>query len=95
MAVAPATGGQGGDPVAWVTTGEDLVPVNLSSFSVGTALTVGHLAEAVAIGGDVSTAWVAGQDGTVTPVDLTTGARGASIYVGGRPSAIIIPAPRH
>jgi len=94
-AMAVAVGGHGGAPIAWVTTGVDLVPVNFSSFTVGAALTVGHLAEAVAISGDVSTAWVAGQDGTVTPVDLATGARGAPIYVGGRPSAIIIPSPLH
>jgi YVTN family beta-propeller protein len=96
VAATAAAGAAGAAaPIAWVATGEDLVPVNLSSFSVGPALAVGHLAEAVAIGADVSTAWVAGQDGTVTPVDLATGVRGASIYVGGRPSAIIIPSPRH
>jgi hyaluronoglucosaminidase len=94
-ATATAAGDGAGAAIAWITTGEDLVPVNLSSFSVGPALAVGHLAEAVAIGGDHSTAWVAGQDGTVTPVDLATGVKGASIYVGGRPSAIIIPPPLH
>ena len=63
--------------------------------SAGTPLAVGHLAEAVAVTQDGTTAWVAGQDATLTPVDLTTGARGPSIYVGGRPEAIVIPPPRH
>jgi YVTN family beta-propeller protein len=93
--VAVTTSGPGSAPTAWVTTGLDLVPLNLTTFTVGTPVVVGHLAEAVAISGDGRTAWVAGQDATVTPVDLSTGTRGPSIYVGGRPAAIVIPPPRH
>jgi hypothetical protein len=55
---------------------------------------VGHLAEAVALADGGTSAWVAGQDATLTPVDLSTGAAGASIFVGGRPAALVIPAPR-
>jgi YVTN family beta-propeller protein len=99
--LALTTGGHGGSPVAWVTAGVDLVPVELSNLSlllplsVGAPLPVGHLAEALAITPDGTTAWVAGQDATLTPVDLATGVRGPSIYVGGRPAAVVIPPPRH
>jgi hyaluronoglucosaminidase len=110
--------GPGGHPTAWVTTGTDLVPVDLTLRKTGAPVDVGHLAEAVAIGPDGTTAWVAGQDATVTPVDLalapaaTTAATtptattptattptptptvGKSIYVGGRPEAIVIAPPR-
>jgi DNA-binding beta-propeller fold protein YncE len=78
-----------------VTTGSDLVPVNLTAFTAGTAVPVGHLAEALAITADGTTGWVADQDARVTPVDLAAGTVGRSIYVGGRPAAIVIPPPRH
>ncbi len=93
--------GPGGSPTAWVTAGTDLVPLKLSNLSLllplsaGPPLPVGHLAEAVAFTADGTTAWVAGQDATLTPVDLTTGVAGPSIYVGGRPAAVVIPLPRH
>jgi hyaluronoglucosaminidase len=99
--LAVTSSGPGGSPTAWVTAGVDLVPLKLSNLSlllplsVGTPLPVGHLAEAVAVTADGATAWVAGQDATLTPVDLTTGVRGRSIDVGGRPAAVVIPPARH
>jgi DNA-binding beta-propeller fold protein YncE len=93
-AVAVAAAGPSSGPTAWVTTGSDLVPLNLTSFSAGPALPVGHLAEAVALTADGATAWVADQDARITPVDLATGRAGRSIFVGGRPAAIVIPPAR-
>jgi len=60
---------------------------------VGTPVAVGHLAEALAVAAGGHTAWVAGQDATVTPVDLATGHRGRSVAVQGRPSAIATAPP--
>jgi len=39
-----------------------------------------------------TTAWVALQDGTLAPVDLASGHVGTAVHVGGRPSAVAIPA---
>jgi hypothetical protein len=50
-----------------------------------------HLGEAVALEG-TTTAWVALQNGTLTPVDLASGHVGSAVHVGGRPSAVAIPA---
>lgn len=80
--------------VAWVTTGAGLVPVNLDSVTAGPAIRLAKVAEAVALSHNGRTAWVADQDGSVTPVALSSGRVGRAIYVGGRPSAIVIPAPR-
>jgi YVTN family beta-propeller protein len=93
--LAVSATGPSGVPTAWVTTGETLVPVNLASFTVGSPLSLGHVAEAVAIAPDGTTAWVAAEDATVIPVDLSTGRPAHAIFVGGRPSAIVIPPPRH
>jgi hyaluronoglucosaminidase len=93
VAVTPT--GPSGAPTAWVTTGTELVPVNITTLATGFPLSVGHLAEAVAVSTDGTTAWVADQDALVTPLDLSTGKAGPSIYVGGRPAAIVIPPPRH
>jgi hyaluronoglucosaminidase len=100
-ALAVTATGPGGAPTAWVAAGDDLVPLKLSNLSLalplsaGAPVPVGHLAEALAIAADGTTAWVAGQDATLTPVDLTTGVKGHSIAVGGRPAAVVIPPPRH
>jgi hypothetical protein len=88
-----AAGGPGTGPTAWVTTGEKIVPVDLTSLKVGPPVAVGHLAEAIAVSGGTS-AWVAGQDATVTAVDLSTGALAPPVSVGGRPAAIVIAPPR-
>jgi DNA-binding beta-propeller fold protein YncE len=93
--LAVTASGPAGAPTAWVTTGTNLVPLNLATSAVGSPVSVGHLAEALAVTADGTTAWVAGQDATLTPVDLATGTRGRSLYVGGRPSAVVIPAARH
>jgi len=93
-ALAVTASGPGGASTAWVATGTDLVPLDLSTLAVGPPLPVGHLAEAVAIAADGTTAWVAGQDGTLTSIDLATGAGGRTVDVGGRPSAVVIPPVR-
>ncbi len=81
---------------AWVSGGRSLVAVSFTARPVvGRAIPVGHLAEAVAIASDGTTAWVADSDPYVTAVDLTTGRVLESVRVGGRPSAIAIPPPIH
>ncbi len=83
---------------AWVSGGNSLVPIDLDTLTRGPAIDVGHIAEAVAISNDGRSAWVADQNGTVVSVALASGATGRPIFVGGRPSAIVIPprrAPAH
>jgi hypothetical protein len=92
IATEDSTGGVG--PLAWVTGGTSLVSVSFDQKRVvGRALAVGQLVEAVAIGPGSSTAWVADEDPYVTEVNLVTGSDMASVPVGGRPSAIVVPAP--
>jgi YVTN family beta-propeller protein len=99
--VAVAGTGPSGTPTAWVASGTNLVPVNLpvlasaGSSPVGRPVAVGHLAEAVAVNSSGTRAWVAGQDATVTAVNLSTAVVSRSLFVGGRPEAIVIPPPRH
>jgi hyaluronoglucosaminidase len=88
------TGVAESDATAWVSVGSSLVPITLSTMTAGPAIAVGHVAQAVALGPGATTAWVAGVDGTVTPVDLRTGRARRAIHVGGKPSAILIPRAR-
>jgi YVTN family beta-propeller protein len=78
----------------WVSVGSSLIPITLSTLTAGPAIAVGHVAQGVALGPGGTTAWVAGVDGTVTPVDLGTGRARRAIHVGGKPSAILIPPAR-
>lgn len=73
---------------AWVTGGGALVPINLTTMTVGTPVVIGHPAEAVALTAGGRQALVADQDARVTVVDLRSGRVVATTYVGGRPSAI-------
>lgn len=75
---------------AWVTGGDSLVPVDLATMTAGTALAVGHPAEAVALTANGTLAWVAGTDGTLTELDLATGRVLHTVHVGGRPSAVLV-----
>lgn len=98
IAIAPTSIATDGS-VAWASGGTSLVPVSFDSGSVsgsapgtaGSAVNVGRLVEAVAIRG--SDAWVADQGPAVTEVDLIDGRVLRTIDVGGRPSAIVVPAP--
>jgi YVTN family beta-propeller protein len=79
---------------AWASGGTSLVPISFAARAVsGNPVNVGRLVEGVAISG--SDAWVADQGPYVTEVDLTDGKVVTSVQVGGRPSAIVIPAPLH
>jgi len=93
-AIAVASGAGAGRGVAWVSVGSSLVGVDLSTMTVSARWDVHHEAEAVALTTGGRVAWVAGQDGTVTSVDVTTGRTSHTIVVGGRPSAIAIPPRR-
>ncbi len=91
-----AGAGAGTGTVAWVSGGTSLVSVSFAaSPAVGHEIPIGHLAEAVAIAHDGTTAWVADNDPYVTAVDLVNGRVLRSVRVGGRPSAIVIPPPIH
>jgi YVTN family beta-propeller protein len=87
------------DGTAWVVGGNTLTPLTGSTgsattapaFTAGSPLALPHVGEAVALQG-TTTAWVALQDGTLAPVDLASGHAGAAVHVGGRPSAVVIPA---
>ena len=92
-AIAISSISPAGGAAAWVAVGASLVPVSLSALTPGASLVVGHIAEAVAVTADGRTAWVAGEDGAITPVDLSTGRAGTGTRVGGRPSAIAIAPP--
>jgi hyaluronoglucosaminidase len=94
IATDPDPGSSG--PVAWISGGSSLVAVSFTDLDViGEPLAVGHLAEAVAITANGSTAWVADGDPYVTEIDLITGRAIKSVPVGGRPSAIVIPPALH
>jgi YVTN family beta-propeller protein len=84
-----------GDAAAWVAVGASLVPVALTTWAPGAPVAVGHIAEALALADGGRTAWVAGQDGAVLPVDLSTGRTGRAAHVLGRPSAIAVAPPSH
>jgi YVTN family beta-propeller protein len=92
-AIAISSISPAGGAAAWVAVGASLVPVSLSALTRGTSVVVGHIAEAVAVTADGHTAWVAGEDGAITPVDLSTGRAETGTRVGGRPSAIAIAPP--
>jgi len=81
-------------PIAWVSGGSSLVAVSFADDEVvGDPLAVGHLAEAVAVTADGTTAWVADEDPYVTEINLVTRRVVASVFVGGKPEAIVIPPP--
>ena len=61
------------------------------AFTAGTPLALPHVGEAVVLQG-TGTAWVALQNGTLAPVGLASGHVGSAVHVGGRPSAVVIPA---
>jgi hypothetical protein len=56
--------------------------------TTGAPLALPHIAEAIALSNGGRTAWVAGQDGTITPVNLSTGRPGPGTHLQGRPFAI-------
>jgi hypothetical protein len=78
----------------WVAVGSSVVGIDPASSSVSVTIPVHHVAEAVALDHRGDIAYVAGLDGTVTPVHLSSGTSGRAVSVGGRPSAIVVPAPR-
>jgi len=75
---------------AWVTGGGALVPINLTTMTVGSPVAIGHPAEAVALTAGGHRAVIADQDARVTIVDLPEGRIVATTFVGGRPSAILV-----
>jgi YVTN family beta-propeller protein len=92
-AVAVSSISPNGGPTAWVAVGVSLVPVSLARMSTGAPVKVGHIAGAMVLADGGHTAWVAGEDGAITPVDLASGLVGRATHVHGRPSAIAIAPP--
>jgi len=83
----------GSPATAWVAVGTTLVPLTLAGITLGgpgTPVAVGHVVEDVALARGDTEAWAAGLDGTLTPVDLTSGRTGRAVHVGGRPSAVAV-----
>jgi len=85
IAVAP------GGTSAWIVDGASLTPFDPGALTLGTPMALPDVAEAVALQG-TGRAWVALQDGAVVGVALLRGVVGHLVHVGGRPSAIVIPA---
>lgn len=77
---------------AWVSAGNQLVPVDLATDHIGSPVPVGTTAQAVALAGGGGTAWVAGGNGTLIRVDLRRGVVAGRVGLGGRPSAVVIAA---
>ncbi len=86
IAVAP------GGATAWVVGGASITALSASTLTLAPPLALPDVAEAVALEGS-STAWVALQAGTLVPVTLPGGPVGTPVFVGGRPSAVVIPTP--
>lgn len=78
------------DGTAWVSGGGSLVPIDLATMAAGSPIAVGHPTEAVALSDGGRHAWVADEDARVTTIDLVNGRVGPTLYVGGRPSAIVV-----
>lgn len=78
------------DGTAWVSGGGSLVPIDLATMAAGSPIAVGHPTEAVALSDGGRRAWVADEDARVTSVDLVDQRVGRTLYVGGRPSAIVV-----
>ncbi len=96
-----ATAASGATPPAWtayvVSYDDDaVIPVNTSTDTVGTPITVGSGPSAIAITPNGSTAYVTNEGttntapGTVTPINLSTNTPGTPISVGSGPDAIAI-----
>jgi hyaluronoglucosaminidase len=82
-----------GGAAVWVGVGASLVPLSSPALSPEAPVTIGHIVEAVSLGGDGRTAWVAGQEGAITSVDLATGQARSGTRLSGRPSAIAVAPP--
>jgi DNA-binding beta-propeller fold protein YncE len=82
-----------GGAAVWVGVGASLVPLSSPALSPEAPVTIGHIVQAVALGGGGRTAWVAGQDGAITSVDLATGHARSGTRLSGRPSAIAVAPP--
>jgi YVTN family beta-propeller protein len=91
VAISPVSPTEG--TVAWVAVGTSLVPLSLAHMTTGAPLALPQIAEAIALSNAGRTAWVAGQDGTITPVNLSTGRAGPGTHLEGRPSAIAVAPP--
>jgi DNA-binding beta-propeller fold protein YncE len=82
---------QPGTQTAYVSGGDVLTPIALTTLLAKAPVEVGAGATAVALANRGSMAWVCTDNGTVVPVDVATGHRGKAVKIGGQPSAIVIP----
>jgi DNA-binding beta-propeller fold protein YncE len=82
-----------GGAAVWVGVGASLVPLSSPALSPEAPVATGHIVKAVALSGGGHSAWVAGQDGVITSVDLATGQVRSGIQLSGRPSAIAVAPP--
>jgi YVTN family beta-propeller protein len=76
---------------AYLSGGDSVLPVNLTTLQAGAPIPVGAPAEALAVTANGLTAWVCTATGRVVPVNLVNGSLAGSVEVGGQPTAIVIP----
>jgi hyaluronoglucosaminidase len=88
IAVSPA------GSIAYVCGGAGVVTVGLGgvALAVGTPVTLPDVAQGIALTRDGTMAWVTQQRGSIISLDLSTGAVGQPIHLGGHPTAIAIGA---
>jgi hypothetical protein len=82
---------QGRTQTAYVSGGNALTPIDLTTMQARAPLEVGVGATAVALANRGAVAWVCTDNGTVLPINVTTGHKGKAVRLGGQPSAIVIP----
>jgi DNA-binding beta-propeller fold protein YncE len=97
LAGSPAAGHKAaayhGKPLAFVaTSGETVVPVNLTTNTAGKPIKLNVLGmpQGIAMAPDGQTVYVVSARGDVTPISTATGRQGRPIWVGGDPSTMVI-----
>ncbi len=89
--VGTSTGGPSTSDTAWVTSGSNVTPVLFGSLSMGPPVLLGDIAEGASFSNGGTTLWVAEINSQIAPVNPATSQVGKPVFVGGRPSAIVIP----
>jgi hyaluronoglucosaminidase len=76
--------------MAYISGGASVIPLVVAGFVVGRPITLSGVAQAIALGRDDRTAWVALQAGSLQEVNLASGKVGRAIHLGGHTSALAI-----
>lgn len=79
------------DAPSSTAAGNNVVPISLATGAPGRPISVPKGAQYLALAPGGSTAWVSSLDsGVITPINLSTGHKGASVRVAGGPFAIVV-----